>query len=251
MLAADVTAVTVAAAMQPGQHPHQAQQATVRRPVKPAARMQERRDHEHKTSRSGRPISANRQTPQPPRTGLCAFSRTVSVTQRHAVDRHHLEADLRFSAAWTGLPDAHRSLVEVLVEAVASSACGHIMLELARDMRHESMPGQGHVSVVGALGVKAHHRADRTRSPKAHRPPGNHSRHPCGYRTRPLGPGANKTAKSPDGWSHCEQIPQELSRHFPITPASSNKKSLAAWACRQAAPSKAGRRSGIIRCRCG
>jgi hypothetical protein len=60
-----------------------------------------------------------------------------------------------------------------------------------------------------------------------------------------LGPGANKTAKSPDGWSHCEQIPQELSRHFPITPASSNKKSLAAWACRQAAPSKAGRRSGL------
>ena len=62
--------------------------------------------------------------------------------------------------------------------------------------RHESMPGQGHVSVVGALGVKAHHRADRTRSPKAHRPPGNHSRHPCGYRTRPLGPGANKPPKT-------------------------------------------------------
>jgi hypothetical protein len=59
----------------------------------------------------------------------------VPVTQRHVVDRHHLEANLRFSAAWTGLPEAHRSLVEVLVEAAASSACGHIMLELARDMR--------------------------------------------------------------------------------------------------------------------
>jgi hypothetical protein len=65
-----------------------------------------------------------------------AFSRTVPVTQRHAVDRHHLKADLRFSAAWTGLPEAHRSLVEVLVEAAASSACGHIMLELPRNHLH-------------------------------------------------------------------------------------------------------------------
>ena len=75
----------------------------------------------------------------------------MSVTQRHAVDRHHLEADLRFSAAWTGLPDAHRSLVEVLVEAVASSACGHIMLELARDMRHDRT-----FDAVAAVNVMRH-----------------------------------------------------------------------------------------------
>jgi hypothetical protein len=62
----------------------------------------------------------------------------VPVTQRHAVDRHHLEADLRFSAAWTGLLEVHRSLVEVLVEAAAFSDDGHIMLELARSAGHVS-----------------------------------------------------------------------------------------------------------------
>ena len=36
--------------------------------------------------------------------GPRASSRTAPVTQRHAVGRHRLEADLRFGAAWTGLP---------------------------------------------------------------------------------------------------------------------------------------------------
>jgi hypothetical protein len=46
------------------------------------------------------------------------------VTQRHVVDRYHLEADLRFNAAWTGLLEAHGSLVEILVEAATSSGAG-------------------------------------------------------------------------------------------------------------------------------
>jgi len=72
---------------------------------------------------------------------------------------HHLEADLRFSAAWTGLPEAHRSLVEVLVEAAASGACGHIMLELARDMRHLSAIrlGQKSASIQGFLARTSHY----------------------------------------------------------------------------------------------
>ena len=60
----------------------------------------------------------------------------MPVTQRHTVDRHHLEADLRFSADWTGLLEANGSLVEVPVDA-ASSDGEHIMLELARDMRQK------------------------------------------------------------------------------------------------------------------
>lgn len=91
--------------------------------------------------------------------GPRGFSWTVPVTQRHVVDRHHLEANLRFSAAWTGLPEAHRSLVEVLVEAAASSACGHIMLELARDMRHLSAIrlGQKSASIQGFLARTSHY----------------------------------------------------------------------------------------------
>jgi len=90
----------------------------------------------HRPDSSVRDLAERHATATPYRTaGPRGFSRTVPVTQRHAVDRHHLEADLRFSAAWTGLPEAHRSLVEVLVEAASSSACGHIRLELARDMQ--------------------------------------------------------------------------------------------------------------------
>jgi hypothetical protein len=53
-----------------------------------------------------------------------AFSRIAPVTQRHIVDRCHLKADLRFSATWTGLLEAHLSLVEVLVEAAFSGDTG-------------------------------------------------------------------------------------------------------------------------------
>jgi hypothetical protein len=98
----------------------------------------------HVTSEQNAPLRTGRNTEdwglsRPHTAGLCVFSRTVPVTQRHAVDRRHLEADLRFSAAWTSLPEAHGSLVEVLVEAAAFSACGHIMLELACDMQQMRM----------------------------------------------------------------------------------------------------------------
>jgi hypothetical protein len=63
-----------------------------------------------------------------------AFSREAPVTQRHTIDRHHLEANPRCSAAWTGLLEARGSLVEVLVEAASRGSTGYIMLELARDM---------------------------------------------------------------------------------------------------------------------
>jgi hypothetical protein len=68
--------------------------------------------------------------------GLCALSRTVPVTQRHTIDRHHLEANLRCSAAWTGLLEARGSLVEVLVEAASRGGTGCIMLELPHDHLH-------------------------------------------------------------------------------------------------------------------
>jgi len=56
--------------------------------------------------------------------GMRAFSRIAPVTQRHIVDRCHLEAGLRFSATWTGLLEAHLSLAEVLVEAAFSGDAG-------------------------------------------------------------------------------------------------------------------------------
>ena len=49
---------------------------------------------------------------------------TVTVTQRNAEDRHHLEVDLRFSAAWTGLLEARGSLAGVLVEAASRGGTG-------------------------------------------------------------------------------------------------------------------------------
>ena len=59
---------------------------------------------------------------------------------RHSASHYswdHLEADLRpLSAVRTGLMEARRSLVGVLAEAAFQRRPGHIMLELARDMRH-------------------------------------------------------------------------------------------------------------------
>lgn len=59
--------------------------------------------------------------------GRCAFPRRVPVTQRHIADQHHLEANLRSSAAWTGLLEAHGSLVEVLVETASGGGTGTIV----------------------------------------------------------------------------------------------------------------------------
>src|SRR5213593_2853518 len=53
-----------------------------------------------------------------------AFSRIVPVTQRHAIDRHHLETNSRFSVAWAGPLETHESLAEVLVEAASSGGAG-------------------------------------------------------------------------------------------------------------------------------
>jgi hypothetical protein len=64
--------------------------------------------------------------------GQHAFSWSVLVTRRHTVDRHHLEASLRPSTGWTGLLQAHRSLVEVLARAAPKRRHGHIMLAVAR-----------------------------------------------------------------------------------------------------------------------
>jgi len=64
--------------------------------------------------------------------GRRAFSREMPITQRHTISRHHLEANPRCSAAWTGLLEARGSLVEVLVEAASRGGTGYIMLELAR-----------------------------------------------------------------------------------------------------------------------
>lgn len=55
--------------------------------------------------------------------GLRAFCRTMPVTQRHTVDRHHLKADLRYRTGWTGL-ETYGSLVEYLVEAASSGGTG-------------------------------------------------------------------------------------------------------------------------------
>jgi hypothetical protein len=48
----------------------------------------------------------------------------MPVTQRHTVDRHHLEADLRSGIGWTDLLEAHESLAEVLVETASSDGTG-------------------------------------------------------------------------------------------------------------------------------
>jgi hypothetical protein len=48
----------------------------------------------------------------------------MPVTQRHTISWHHLEADLRFRAAWSGLLEIHGSLVEVLVEVASSGGTG-------------------------------------------------------------------------------------------------------------------------------
>jgi hypothetical protein len=56
--------------------------------------------------------------------GRRAFLRTVPVTQRHIADRHHLQADLQFSVAWTALLEAHGLLVEVLAEAASGGGTG-------------------------------------------------------------------------------------------------------------------------------
>jgi hypothetical protein len=76
------------------------------------------------TERSfGTAAMATATKPRPCRSaGRRAFSRTV--TQRHTVDRYHLEADLRSSPGWTGLLEARGSLVEVLVEAASSGGTG-------------------------------------------------------------------------------------------------------------------------------
>ena len=52
--------------------------------------------------------------------GVCAFSRTALVAQRHTVDRHRAEADIGFSTGWTGLPETDGSLVEVLADTASS-----------------------------------------------------------------------------------------------------------------------------------
>ena len=56
--------------------------------------------------------------------GQRAFSRTALVAQRHTVDRHRAEADLRFSTGWTGLPETYGSLAEVLAETASSGGTG-------------------------------------------------------------------------------------------------------------------------------
>jgi len=63
----------------------------------------------------------HRLDPAAAQAGRRAFSRTAPLTQRHTVGRHHLEADLRSSTGWTGLPEDHGSLVEVHAEAASSS----------------------------------------------------------------------------------------------------------------------------------
>jgi hypothetical protein len=72
------------------------------------------------------------------KAGRRAFSRTAPVTQRHIVDRHHLEADLRFSVGWTGLLEVYGSLVRFLPRQHPAAARPHIMPELPHDMRQNS-----------------------------------------------------------------------------------------------------------------
>lgn len=71
-------------------------------------------------------------------TGQRTSSRTAPVTQRHTVDRHHLEGNLRSSADWTGLLEAARPWVagQVHVEAASSSGMGMSRWNPTRDM-HE------------------------------------------------------------------------------------------------------------------
>jgi len=64
----------------------------------------------------------------------------VSVTRRDTVDRHHL------STGWTGLLEAHGSLVEVLVEAASSGETGMSCWRWGGDMQKKYV-----LSVVGSV----------------------------------------------------------------------------------------------------
>ena len=81
-----------------------------------------RRAADYSSARYSRPCHTSR---KPRRTAARrALSRAVAVTRRHAVDRHHFEANLRPSTGWTGLLEPHGSLAEVLVEAASSRDTG-------------------------------------------------------------------------------------------------------------------------------
>ena len=80
--------------------------------------------------RYARPLPQRQCGGRPPRTAAQrAFSWTVPVTQRHAVDRHHLEADLRSS-----IPQQMADAVRVLQQR-GSQKPGHGRNDLLRQPR--------------------------------------------------------------------------------------------------------------------
>src|SRR5579862_5948714 len=70
---------------------------------------------------SGRPLFLPASSLRSRRTGRRAFSRTVPVTQRHTVDWHHPEPDVRFSPPAHAGAGARYAAREMLNAAAAPS----------------------------------------------------------------------------------------------------------------------------------
>ncbi len=105
------------------------------RPPVSGARPARRPDRMLVPARHGRPFR-----PITGRTYRRAFSRTVPVTQRHTVDRHHLEADLRSSTGWLAAGGS-RIAGQGSSRGSIQRQRRHIKLEQARDIRHVSKFG--------------------------------------------------------------------------------------------------------------
>jgi hypothetical protein len=88
-----------------------------------------------------------------PKGGPRSFSRAASVTQRHAADRHHIEAD--FDPAPVGLvAEGQGALVKGSSRGGIQRRRGHIMLERARHATDMDVgDGTGHevIAEIGGL----------------------------------------------------------------------------------------------------
>src|SRR6266566_635605 len=117
-----------------------------------------------------------------------ALSADLSITQRHRVGRHRVEADLRFSAAWTGLRKGHGSMVEVLLEAASDCGTAH---HVEADGRYAAcacvcgslLNGASSRSMINRVHVETPERADTVRPSSPPRCWQKLGQHPAGGST--------------------------------------------------------------------